>query len=372
MSLKCRTVISLTLCTKIVIRGGDAMPYQEVKVYSDGGHYIGIPHTTRPAPKRRPQIEEEDIEIDGKPVLPDAEPVKNVEELPFEETTSPDTETSGIESNGGASQEVKEDNAKQERKITRKELFEMFYDETRDLSKVQRKKAIIDKMRPYFKSDATTKEYVERNMERKFRNLIYRRIRMVRKANLHDFNYFVTFTFDDRKHNEDSFRKKLLNCLSLLSSRKGWRYIGVWERSPEKHRLHFHGIFIIPDGTMPGEMVDVNDYSLKSHKRQITHQNTYFLQKFGRNDFEEIESKIMMGSALSYLLKYLEKTGEKIVYSRGLPQFFITDVEDDDVVCKIGADESKLLLFDNFICWDEGEYIGRVSPETISKLRKSN
>lgn len=348
------------------------MPYQEVKVYSDGGHYIGIPHITRPAPKRRPQIEEEDIEIDGKPVLPDAEPVKNVEELPFEETTNPDTETSGIESNDSACQEVKEDNAKQERKITRKEFFERLYDETRDLSKAQRKMAIIDKMRPYFKSDATTKEYVERNMERKFRNLIYRRIRMVRKANLHDFNYFVTFTFDDRKHNEDSFRKKLLNCLSLLSSRKGWRYIGVWERSPEKHRLHFHGIFIIPNGTMPGELVDVNDYSLKSHRRQITHQNTYFLQKFGRNDFEEIESKIMMGSALSYLLKYLEKTGEKIVYSRGLPQFFITDVEDDDVVCKIGADESKLLLFDNFICWDEGEYIGRVSPETISKLRKSN
>lgn len=347
------------------------MPYQEVKVYSDGGHYIGIPHTTRPAPKRRPQIEE-DIEIDEKPVLPDAEPVKNVEELPFEETTSPNTETSGIESNDSACQGVKEDNAKQERKITRKELFERLYDETRDLSKAQRKMAIIDKMRPYFKSDATTKEYVERNMERKFRNLIYRRIRMVRKANLHDFNYFVTFTFDDRKHNEDSFRKKLLNCLSLLSSRKGWRYIGVWERSPEKHRLHFHGIFIIPNGTMPGELVDVNDYSLKSHRRQITHQNTYFLQKFGRNDFEEIESKIMMGSALSYLLKYLEKTGEKIVYSRGLPQFFITDVEDDDVVCKIGADESKLLLFDNFICWDEGEYIGRVSPETISKLRKSN
>ena len=348
------------------------MPYQEVKVYSAGGHYIGIPHITRPAPKRRPQIEEEDIEIDGKPVLPDAEPVKNVEELPFEETTNPDTETSGIESNDSACQEVKEDNAKQERKITRKEFFERLYDETRDLSKAQRKMAIIDKMRPYFKSDATTKEYVERNMERKFRNLIYRRIRMVRKANLHDFNYFVTFTFDDRKHNEDSFRKKLLNCLSLLSSRKGWRYIGVWERSPEKHRLHFHGIFIIPNGTMPGELVDVNDYSLKSHRRQITHQNTYFLQKFGRNDFEEIESKIMMGSALSYLLKYLEKTGEKIVYSRGLPQFFITDVEDDDVVCKIGADESKLLLFDNFICWDEGEYIGRVSPETISKLRKSN
>ena len=74
-----------------------------------------------------------------------------------------------------------------------------------------------------------------------------------------------------------------------------------------------------------------------------------------------------------YLMKYLEKTGEKIVYSRGLPQFFITDVTDDDVVCEMGDDEyKKLLLFDNFICWDDGEYIGRVSAETISKLPKSN
>ena len=35
-------------------------------------------------------------------------------------------------------------------------------------------------------------------------------------------------------------------------------------------------------------------------------------------------------------------------------------------------EDKKLLLFDNFKCWDDGEYIGEVSPNTISKLRKSN
>lgn len=349
------------------------MPYKEVKVYSDGNHFIGIPHTTRKVRKSITKIEGEEL---------NPEECSSIEgtELPLEETLNEKTdnqtnvdgelETVADDSRGDNSEPVKN-----ELKLTRKELFERLYDETKSLSKAQREKTIIAEMRTRFNTYEATRNYVECNLERKFRNLVCRRIRMVRKANLHlnEFNYFVTFTYDSSKLDETSFRKKLMNCLSLFSSRKGWRYIGVWERSPEKHRLHFHGIFIIPKGTMPGELVDVNDYSLKSHKRQTTHQNTYFLKNFGRNDFEEIESKLMMGSALAYLMKYLEKTGEKIVYSRGLPQFFITDITDDDVVCEMGDDEyKKLLLFDNFICWDEGEYVGRVSPETISKLRKSN
>ena len=32
----------------------------------------------------------------------------------------------------------------------------------------------------------------------------------VRKAYLNRFNYFATFTYDDRKHTEESFRKKLV------------------------------------------------------------------------------------------------------------------------------------------------------------------
>ena len=71
-------------------------------------------------------------------------------------------------------------------------------------------------------------------------------------------------------------------------------------------------------------------------------------------------------------MKYLEKTGEKIVYSKGLPQYFISDILEDDVVCRIGMVEQKLLLFDDFTCFNEGVYIGEVSPEVIKQLRKSN
>ena len=68
----------------------------------------------------------------------------------------------------------------------------------------------------------------------------------------------------------------------------------------------------------------------------------------------------------------MEKTGEKIVYSKGLLQYFISDIMDDDVACNIGVDDGKLLLFDDFKCFDEGTYMGTVSKETINSMRKTN
>ena len=123
---------------------------------------------------------------------------------------------------------------------------------------------------------------------------------------------------------------------------------------------------------MPGMILDIEDYSFNTHKRQITHQNLYFEEHFGRNDFEPIEDQSRLGDAMAYLMKYLEKTGEKIVYSRGLPQYFKSDILDDDVVCPIGMEDQKLLLFDNFSCFEDGVYIGEVSPEVIRQLRKGN
>ena len=69
-------------------------------------------------------------------------------------------------------------------------------------------------------------------------------------------------------------------------------------------------------------------------------------------------------------MKYIEKSGEKIVYSRDLAQYFITDIMEEDIVCPIGEENRKLLLFDDFSCWYEGEYMGQVSRETIAKMPK--
>ncbi len=44
----------------------------------------------------------------------------------------------------------------------------------------------------------------------------------------------------------------------------------------------------------------------------------------------------------------------------------------NDIVCTIGQEDKKLLLFDDFNCWDEGVLMGKVSPETIEQMRKCN
>ena len=240
------------------------------------------------------------------------------------------------------------------------------------MNKARRFSTIFDKLRPNFDTDEQTTAFVQNNMERKRRNLISRRVRMTRKANLQEFNYFVTFTYDDAKHTEESFKKKLKNCLSLFAYRRGWKYMGVWERAPKTNRLHFHGLFYIPDGTMPSEINTKKDYNFNKRQMSEIYYSDYFLLRYGRNDFEKLDGTMLKGNALAYIMKYIEKTGERVVYSKGLPQFFITDIMDEDVVCTIGQEDKKLLLFEDFGCWDEGMYVGQVSPEVIATLRKAN
>lgn len=333
------------------------MLYEETKVYYDGSHYIAIPHTENKT-KRRPPPEEEYIAVEK-----EAEKTFSVGE-----TKEPNKAETPRHSPVFESMDME----KPTRTMTRKQLFNELYAEYLYCRRDERRKKIIAAMLPYFKSEKETELYVDANLERKKRNLLCRRIRMMRKANLADFNYFVTLTYDDEKHTEESFRKALKNKLSLLSYRRGWKYMGVWERSPEKQRLHFHGLFHIPDGTMPGEMIEVSDYDFSTRRRRITHQNTYFNERFGRSDFSAIEEKAALGYALEYLLKYIEKTGERIVYSKGLPQFFVSDIMDDDVICRIGLEDKKLLLYDDFKCIDEGTVYGKVSKRTIGRMRKTN
>lgn len=348
------------------------MPYGECKIYFDGSHYIGIPHTTRPS-RRRPKPPEEEIVVTEKEIEPTTETEENVraEESAPSNDDAPIVLAENIESLESEFEPQTEPQPKV-RTMTRKELFDELYQKYSNKPRRIKLELIAKEMLPYFKTEELSRIYVNENIERKLRNLIARRIRLTRKANLQEFNYFVTFTYDGKLHTEDSFRKGLKNCLRHLVERKQWKYIGVWERSPEKQRLHFHGIFYIPEGTMPGMLLDVNDYNFNTHNRQITHQNTYFNERFGRSDFELIDDMDKMGDALAYIMKYIEKSGEKIVYSKGLPQFFISDVMDEDIICFTGLEDKKLLLSDDFTCWDEGCYVGKVSKAVIAQLRKYN
>jgi hypothetical protein len=101
-------------------------------------------------------------------------------------------------------------------------------------------------------------------------------------------------------------------------------------------------------------------------------QSQQFALKYGRNSFEDIFDRQGLGEAIAYISKYIEKSGERIVFSKNLPEYFISDIWEEDVVCNIGLEDKKLLLFDDFTCWDEGVYMGIVSPETIALMPKAN
>ena len=294
------------------------MAYGETKVYFDGSHYIAIPHTERPK-RYRPKPVEEKITVaddnEGSETVKATEPLISPVSDGNDDTEQLLTDTPKSEPQAAIPA------PKNERQMTRKELFEELYKKYIDLPRAERHYKVMDGM----------------------------------------------------EHTEESFKKALQTCLRNLCYRKEWKYMGVWERSPEKQRLHFHGLFYIPENAMVGELFEKTDYDLRNHRMRTTVQNTFFNKKYGRSDFEEIlPIENNLERELSYLMKYIEKSGEKIVYSKGLFQYFISDIMDEDIVSTIGQEEKKLLLFDDFNCWDEGLYMGKVSSEVIAQMRKCN
>lgn len=260
-----------------------------------------------------------------------------------------------------------------EQETEQREQFEAAYKESQRLPKKERKAYMRKAMEDVIPDRKQRKVYVERHNERKQTNAIRRKVRLSKKINLQrEWNFFCTFTFSDALHTEESFRKSLRNTLKHLVNRKGWKHIGVWERGGETGRLHFHGIFYIPPSGMVGEIVETKDYSTKDHRMQTAHQNTYFLERYGRNDFQALGSLMEVQHSLGYLMKYIEKSGERLIYGGELPTYFESDVADEDILAPYGIDDRKAILADDFLCMVDGEVIGKVSPEVIAKMPKAN
>lgn len=258
------------------------------------------------------------------------------------------------------------------KEIEQKEQFETAYKESQKLPRKERKEYVQKAMEETIPDKKARKEYIDRNSERKQINTIRRKVRLYRKAYLQEWSYFCTFTFSDKLHTEESFRKSLRNTLKHLVNRKGWKHIGVWERGGDTNRLHFHGIFYIPPDGMVGEIIETKDYSTADRKMQTAHQNTYFLERYGRNDFDPIGSSMEVRQSIAYLMKYIEKSGEKLIYGGKLPAYFESDVLDEDILCPYGIEDKKAILADDFLCMVDGEVMGKVSPEVIAKMPKVN
>ncbi len=342
------------------------MDLQKAKIYNDGSHYIAIRRTTRP--KRPKKIKPERVVVvdEQEIILPKND--EPIEEVKTEKKSVVTAEKNEVE------QEVKGPVklATKPKEMTLKELFNTFYSQTVNERKKDRKKIIQNAMRKYFDNDKSCFEFVQTNFERVERNFISRKMRLMRKINMYQFNYFVTITYDDAIHTESSFKKKLKRYLYNMTNRYNWRYIGVWERSPDKLRLHYHGMFIIPDIKVVGELEDKKDYNTVTHRMQVVKQSKKIEMKFGRNDFRELETEHSGYETLTYILKYIEKTGNKLMTSGNLPAYVIGDVMPDDVMCQYGENENKFVLADNFLCIDDGEILGEVSQETLRRMPKIN
>ena len=226
-------------------------------------------------------------------------------------------------------------------KSTKVQQFEKRFEKVKGGQK-SRKAKLLQEFTPMFKDEDEAAQFVEEHFNRLSRNRWERYKRMIRRGYTNRWNFFCTYTFDSRKHTEETFRKSLMNTLYHLSSRRDWRYMGAWERGELGQRLHFHALIYIPEGQMPGELEEHEDYSTKRHRREKS--------------------------------KYISKNDEKIVYSRGLKTYFISDVLNEDIVCPMGDEEHgfKYILAQNFTCISDGEIMGTVSPEVIEKMPKAN
>ena len=208
----------------------------------------------------------------------------------------------------------------------------------------------LEKLYP---ASSTLRKYIIEKIDKKQRNMWKRIKRFKRKVSMNRWNYFVTFTCDPKKHTEESFRKKLRKCLSNLHTRKGWKYMGVFEYGELNGAIHFHALLYVPEGEMIGEIVKQREYSTKRGERRTRYGNTFFDENFGISDFQEVNPLLIKrGNTSRYLVKYITKSGEKAVYSKGTPGEIYKELSDNDIVGTYLDFVTKYVLWDDVIEWE--------------------
>ena len=252
------------------------------------------------------------------------------------------------------------------------ETINMIREENLDIKKKERDTAIIEELAPIMGGVDEAKAFVEMQNARVRRNLGKRMDLLHKRVRILYPNYFCTFTYDSSKVTAEQFRKKLMQTLYNFSSRYGWKYVGAWEEGGENGRIHFHALIRIPEGQMVGELYEVRDYDIRNHKMRTSYLNSYFTERFGRTDFQKINEHVLTDSVM-YLVKYIEKSGKRLVFARGVLPFIEADILVEDIICTLGEDNpGKVILADDFLCIQDGEVLGRACPEIIDKMRKTN
>lgn len=335
--------------------GDSIQPVEKVyKIYNDGGHFIATRVVRRPT--RKPQ------DIPVKAVKDDYSPAQKdiiLRGIMRDKKKQVDEQGKRKDKFAVDKIDLSTDKGANCPRSARDILFDSLYYQAYKQGLKDRKddKAMTDYIRSgmlkLFPYTDDLDEYIADRIKRKYNNLLHRKKRFRRKANLNRWNYFVTFTYDDTKQTADSFKKKLRKCLSNLHTRRGWKYMGVFEQGSETGRLHFHGLIYVPAGQMIGTLTEKQDYSTTEHGIQVRNENSFFAESFGRNDFCEVSlAEMKNGKRTEYILKYIGKSNERICYSRGIPTEICRKIDDSDIVAEMRDFVPKFILFDDIIDWE--------------------
>ena len=366
-NLKRRTVI-LSICFT-ARRKNNILVY---KVYNDGGAFIGIRKKIGSSSGgRKSTAPEELIVVDagnGDLIVP-------AHDERYENMI--DNAVCGGESQKDYLLCANERNKSATRVTTRSAEFKRYYIQSMGMKWLPRREFIAGKMYKYFKDETELYSYLNRKMRNAYRAEETRRRRCVRRASLHGLDLFCTFTYDDKKMTEKQFRTRLLNTLRHFASRKGWKYMGAWERGDEG-RLHFHALMRIPEGTMSGRLEFRREYNPVRGRVEENYVNTFFEKTFGRNTFERVDgTALSYVTAVNYIVKYIVKEGGRMICSRGLSTFFETTIDVEDILCRLHPteiyDDRKYILFDDFKVWDRnGKYLGTFNRSLLPYLKLVN
>jgi hypothetical protein len=152
--------------------------------------------------------------------------------------------------------------------------------------------------------------------------------------------------------------------------------MGVFEYSPEERRLHFHALVYIPPGQFLGKTEKVRRFSHKKKRNIDCYENDFFRKAFGLNDFApmygvDISFKNLVNPTVKYILKYMLKDQEKIVYSRAIPTFMYKEISAAEMAAPVVREVSDFILqyvlFEDVISDEEPREklpVVRGTPET--------
>lgn len=197
--------------------------------------------------------------------------------------------------------------------------------------------------------DEELKDFIFKRCYSDYKNFSKRKRLYHRKARLNRWNYFASFTYDDKKMTESEFKKKLIKSFSNLAVRHRWRVMGAWEHGEEDGRLHFHALIYVPCGEMIGFCEIKSDFSLKRHKMVERNENSYFAETFGRNDFEVLPTEqCPREEIIEYIGKYMRKQGGKIFYSRHIPAAIFANLKETDLLCRI-YEHAEIYVLNDFV-----------------------